>query len=122
MIITFISIQIYFRHYKNNPFVSEERFSDIDFGSSNFYNITGTYKIPAGYKIDVMPTSVALNMDDKSITFKRLMGENDGSIEVNYIISYKRSAFKVTEYQAVHEFYKKMFEMMSDPIVLKKIQ
>ena len=111
-----------FSPLQNNPFVSEERFSDIDFGSSNFYNITGTYKIPAGYKIDVMPTSVALNMDDKSITFKRLMGENDGSIEVNYIISYKRSAFKVTEYQAVHEFYKKMFEMMSDPIVLKKIQ
>ena len=32
----------------NNPFISEQRFSDIDFGCNYLFSINGKYKIPDG--------------------------------------------------------------------------
>jgi hypothetical protein len=103
-----------------NPFLSESRFSDIDYVYLNKYNINGHYKIPVGYKVDVLPRQLLLNMPDKSITFKRVIGEVSGNVVVHYIISFNRAVFLKEEYDALHNFYKKMYEMLNEPIVFKK--
>ncbi len=59
-------------------------------------------------------------MPDKSITFKRIVAEQDGDILVHYTIDYKRSLFLKDEYPSIHDFYKKMYEMLNEQIVLKK--
>jgi len=55
-----------FTPLKLNPFLSENRMTDIDFGYSRNYSINGIYKIPAGYKADALPKSVSMVMPDKS--------------------------------------------------------
>jgi len=107
-----------------NPFLSNERFSDIDFGNCNVYSINGIYKLPAGYKVDVLPQNALLNMYDKSIIFRRIINEDkeDGRLTVSYSITYKRAIYGVSEYKSLWEFYKKMFDMINEPIVLKKVQ
>jgi len=109
-----------FTSLHSNPFLSENRYTDIDFGYRNNYTINGTYKVPAGYKIDAMPKSISMSMPDKSITFKRMVAEQDGSIVIRYSIDYKKSMYFKENYPEFHEFFKKMHEMLNEQVVMKK--
>ncbi|MBS1502197.1 MAG: hypothetical protein JST32_09055, partial [Bacteroidetes bacterium] len=110
-----------FTQIGNNPFLSEKRTPNIDFGYLNNLNIIGNYKIPAGYKADALPKSVKMDMPDQSISFKRFVMEDGGTITVRYNIVYKKSVFFKENYAEIHDFYKKMYEFMDEQVVLKKI-
>jgi len=103
-----------------NPFLSEKRTTDIDFGYNNNYIISGNYKLPAGYKTDALPKSARMDMSDQSIGFKRLVVEQEGVITVRYTISFKKSIMFKENYEEIHEFFKKMYEMLNEQIILKK--
>jgi hypothetical protein len=103
-----------------NPFLSENRYTDIDFGYRDNLTIYGTYKIPAGYKVDALPKSTSMTMPDKSMTFRRVVAEQDGAIVIRYIIDHKQSIYFKENYPDFHEFYKKMYEMLNEQVVLKK--
>jgi hypothetical protein len=109
-----------FTSFTNNPFLSENRQAIIDFGNINSYSIKSFYKTPAGYKIESLPQGVSMSMPDTSISFKRIVGEQDGEIIIRYTIDYKRAIFTADEYPAIRDFYKKMYEMLNEQIVLKK--
>jgi len=104
----------------DNEFLSEHRFTDIDFGYMGGDGVNGVYKIPAGYKTDAMPKSISMAMSDNSILFRRMVAEQDGSIYIRYSLSFKKLLFFKENYQEFHEFFKKMNEMMNEQIVLKK--
>jgi hypothetical protein len=110
-----------FTGFETNPFLSETRVSNIDFGCLYSYSINERFKVPAGYKVDAIPKSVSMQMPDKGIAFKRFAAEEDGAIIIRYVIDYKRRLYKADEYPAIRDFYKKMYEMLNEPIVLKKI-
>lgn len=104
----------------NNEFLSEHRYTDIDFGYMSNDAINGMYKIPSGYKVDAMPKSVNMSMPDNSIVFRRIVGEQDGSVVVRYSLYFKKSLFFKENYPEFHDFFKKMNDMMNEQIVLKK--
>lgn len=103
-----------------NPFLAEKRATDIDFGHRNRYEISGTYKMPAGYKIDAMPKAIRMIMPDQSISFKRFIAEQNGNIVVRYVIIYEKAFYEKEQYPELHEFYKQMQDMLNEQIVLKK--
>ena len=109
-----------FTGFKTNPFLSDERISNIDFGCLYNYSINGRYSLPPGFKTVALPKSVSMQMPDKSITFKRVAAEDDGAIVIHYTIDFKRSLFTKDEYPGIRDFYKKMYEMLNEQIVLKK--
>ena len=109
-----------FTSLKTNPFLSENRMTDIDFGYLQNYAINGVYKIPAGYKTDALPKSVTIVMPDKGVSFNRFVGEQDGSIVIRYRINYAKPLYPKTDYADFHEFFKKMHEMLNEQIILKK--
>ena len=109
-----------FSDLKRNPFLAEKRLTDIDFEYLNSYSIIGIYKLPAGYKIDALPKSANMVMPDKSISFTRLVSEQDGMLSVRYMIDYQKSIYLKENYLDIREFYKKMYEMLNEQIVLKK--
>jgi hypothetical protein len=109
-----------FTGLKTNPFLSESRLTDIYFGFLRNYSINSVYKLPAGYKVDALPKSASMVMPDKSISFKRVVAEQDGAIMVHFIIDYKRTSFNADDYAGIRDFYKKMYEMLNEQIVLKK--
>jgi hypothetical protein len=109
-----------FTDLNKNPFLSENRTTDIDFGYRDNYNVIGVFKLPAGYKIDAMPKSVSMDMSDKSVSFKRMVIEQDGQVMVRLTIDHKKSIFFKEDYPEFHEFCKKMYEMLNEQIVLKK--
>ena len=109
-----------FTSLKTNPFLSETRVTDIDFGYLRNYSINGVYKLPAGYKTDALPKSVTIVMPDKSVSFKRLVAEQDGTIIVRYTINYSRVKYLKEDYPDFHEFFKQMHAMLNEQIILKK--
>ena len=109
-----------FTSLKSNPFLSEHRVTDIDFGYLQNYSINGIYKMPAGYKADALPKSVTIVMPDKSVSFKRFVAEQDGSIVIRYSINYNKAEYSKDTYPDFHEFIKKMHEMLNEQIILKK--
>jgi hypothetical protein len=109
-----------FTDLKTNPFLNENRVTDIDFGYRDNYNITGIFKLPAGYKVDAMPKSISMMIPDKSIIFKRMVAEQDGSIMIRLTIDFKQSMYFKENYAEFHEFCKKMYDMLNEQVVLKK--
>ncbi|MGZ3819268.1 MAG: DUF3857 domain-containing protein [Mucilaginibacter sp.] len=109
-----------FTSLHTNPFLSEKRSSQIDFGYEDNQIIYGRYKLPAGYKIESLPKNATIVMPDKSIRFKRVLEEDSGDIVLHYEISIRKTRFIRSEYPDVHEFYKKMYEMLNEQIILKK--
>lgn len=103
-----------------NPFLSEVRNTDIDFGYRDNLVLSGIYKLPAGYKVDALPKNISLTMPDASITFRRIMTEQDGSISVRYVINHRQSLYLKDTYPDFYQFYKKMYELLNEQIVLKK--
>jgi hypothetical protein len=110
-----------FTSFKKNPFLSETRLADIYFGYRRSYSINNVFKIPAGYKTDALPKSVNMAMPDKSFSFKRFVGEQEGTITIHYTISFNVAKYSNDYYPEFHDFFKKMYEIMNEQIVLKKI-
>jgi hypothetical protein len=110
-----------FNSLGKNPFFSNERFSDIDFGYLDNYAAYGVYKLPAGYKTDAMPKSITIVMPDQSIIFKRTVAEDNGTILVKYVLRHKKAIYFREEYPDLQEFYKKMYDLLGEQIVLKKV-
>ncbi len=109
-----------FTSMRSNPFLAEQRSTDIDFGYPSRNEISGSFKMPAGYKIDALPKSFNMMMPDSSISFKRIIAEQDGYIAVHYIITHAQAQYERKNYDLFREFYKKMHEMLNEQIVLKK--
>jgi hypothetical protein len=109
-----------FTKLKNNPFVSEKRTTDIDMGGCDNITLSGIYKIPAGYAINALPQNINMITPDKGVSFRRIIGQQDGSIAVRYVVTYNKSIFFKENYADLHEFFKKMYEMLNEPVVLKK--
>ncbi|MBB6110322.1 protein of unknown function [Mucilaginibacter lappiensis] len=109
-----------FTNLKTNPFLNENRVTDIDFGYRDNYAITGIFKLPAGYKVDALPKSISMMIPDKSIIFRRIVAEQDGSIMIRLNVDFKQSMYFKENYPEFHEFCKKMYEMLNEQVVLKK--
>jgi hypothetical protein len=110
----------FFALQRTNVFLSENRSTDIDFEYPDSYSINGIFKEPAGYKIDALPKSVSMSMSDKGIIFRRMVAEQAGSLIVRYTVNYNKVLYFKENYLELHEFFKKMTEMMNEPIVFKK--
>ena len=61
-----------------------------------------------------------MSMPDGSITFKRMAVTDNGVVAIRYSIDYKKNIYFKENYAEFYEFYKKMYEMLNEQIVLKK--
>jgi hypothetical protein len=109
-----------FNSMGKNPFFKDERFSDIDFGYLDNYAVYGVYKMPDGYKSEALPKSISVMMPDQSMVFKRTVAEDGGTILVKYVLSHRKTIYFREDYPDIQGFYKKMYELLNEQIVLKK--
>lgn len=105
-----------------NPFVDKRRFSNINFGSKQQLASTVRVIIPAGFKIDALPKSLQITNADRSMIFSReiIKSETSNDLQCRIKFETKKSLFGAENYPDVHAFYKKMFELLNEQIVLKK--
>jgi hypothetical protein len=111
-----------FTGLEENPFTSEQRFSDIFFGANQRYTIIESFIIPDGFAFDEMPKNIKMIMPDTSIVFTRNISVQDDALNMHITLEFKRPVFRVGEYEPFREFYSKLFGMLNEQIVIKKIK
>jgi hypothetical protein len=109
-----------FTDLDKNPFTNFNRTSDIDFGVSRSYGIFGIYEIPENYAVEELPKNMAMIMPDTSIILKRIMQVDGNTLSVRINLDFQRSIYFPAEYEEFKEFYKKLFGILNEQIVLKK--
>ena len=110
----FISFQ------KENPFILENRNSDIDFGCKQKLSLTLTLEIPPAYEIDHLPKSIIVRAPDTSFIFKRIISYDSEQILYSQTFEINQPIFYKEEYAAVQEFFKRAYALMAEEIILKK--
>ena len=112
-----------FTEFYKNEFVSKVRFTDINFVTNNILAYTQVITTPSDFKPETLPKSMTLQMPDKSIVFTRTVNRDAASnqIVIRYRLDFTRFVFVATEYPTIQDFYKKMIDLMNEPLVLKVV-
>lgn len=104
----------------SNPFIAEERISDIEFGYNQEYLIFSSYSIPEGYAFEGLPDNISVIMADTSMVFTRSVQANDNLLNIRVSVDFRRPVYPAAVYPEVAAFYKKMFAKLNEQIVIKK--
>ena len=105
-----------------NPFIADERYSDIFFGANQQYMIIGNFALPAGYSFDELPKNLKMITPDTSIVFTRMASVSENVLNVRYTLEFKHPYYFTDEYEYFREFYKKLFSLLNEQFVFKKKQ
>jgi hypothetical protein len=109
-----------FSDFRINPFTSEARFTSVEFPYPTNYTITGHYTIPPNYTVETLPKSISIKTEDNGIVVRRIVAQEGNIIATRYVVNRLKSFYTKEEYPALKEFYKKLFEVLNEPVVLKK--
>lgn len=110
----------HFAGLNKNPFVAGERLTDIFYGAKQDYSITGLYFLPEAYTMEDLPKNYKLITSDTGIVFKRSSSFNDGMLNVQMTLEFKKPVYSVENYPEVNEFFKKMYAVLNEQFVYKK--
>ncbi|MEP6950759.1 MAG: DUF3857 domain-containing protein [Ginsengibacter sp.] len=118
---SFLTLNL-FTGFDANPFVSDNRFSNINFGYRRTINLNVSIQIPQGYAIDELPKSVKLTNPDKDIIFIRQVqyDKQDNFILCMMKFEFKKSLYDKEQYPIVKEVYKDIFDYLKEPVILKR--
>jgi Domain of Unknown Function with PDB structure (DUF3857) len=105
---------------KDNPFKTEERKYDIDYGATKEEMYQFTLTIPEGFKVEEMPKIMRMQISDGGIKYDYLLAEKENTITVNTKLLIKKTNFFPEQYKELKEFYTKMIAKMGEQIVLTK--
>jgi hypothetical protein len=111
-----------FNDMGKNPFVADSRFSDVFFGAKQSYQIIGNVSIPEGYTFEELPKNVRMVMQDQSLSVTRMVAASGNNINTRIVVDFKRPFYTPEEYPDLKEFYKKMYALLDEQIVIKKTQ
>jgi hypothetical protein len=111
-----------FTGLSENPFLSENRFSNINFGYKQFIQLTFHIKVDSSFTIDALPKSIKLTNGDRDIIYTRSVMSDKEQNELRLFSTFEinQNLYPVSQYDIVREFYKKLFDLLNEQIVLKK--
>lgn len=118
---SFLSLNM-FSGYEENPFILKNRFSNVNFGCNRSTQLNWLIQLPDHQMVDALPSNLKLKNADGSVVFMRELFYDKArkQISARIKIEINKSVFTVDEYPALHEFYKKMIDLMNEQVVLKQ--
>jgi Domain of Unknown Function with PDB structure (DUF3857)/Transglutaminase-like superfamily len=103
-----------------NPFIEENRVMDIDFSFPKSYTVTGSFALADNYIVNELPKNTKMIMPDTSIVLTRMIQKDDNIISFRFTLTFTAPGYNAEGYPYIKEFFKKMYEIMDERIVLKK--
>jgi Domain of Unknown Function with PDB structure (DUF3857) len=103
-----------------NPFIEENRVMPIDFNFPKSYIVTGTYYLPDDFVVNELPKNTRLMMPDTSIILVRKMQQDGNIISFRVTLDLLYADYIVEGYPYIKDFFKKMYAILEERIVLKK--
>ena len=109
-----------FAGLNENPFIKDERKTDIFFGPKQQYLIVGNIFLPDGYQMEELPKNIKLITSDTGIVFERHASYSNGFLYVNISLEFRNPYYTPDSYPEFREFYKKLFELLNEKFVYRK--
>ncbi len=109
-----------FTSMQSNPFLSDNRYSDVFFGTNQSVTILSGISIPEGFVFDELPKNIRYSLEDKSLTISRMLSKSGRRLNARVTIDFKRPYYTPEEYSDLKAFYKKMYDLLDEQIVIKK--
>lgn len=103
-----------------NPFVADNRFSDVFFGTRQLHQIIANVNIPDGYSFEELPKNMRMMLEDQSLVVTRMLAVSGNMLNARITVEFKRPFYTPQEYPDLKEFYKKMYALLDEQIVIKK--
>ena len=103
-----------------NPFVADNRFSDVFFGTVRDFSINANITIPEGYVFEGIPKNTKMILPDTSISFTRASTVFGSQLSVRISLEFKRAYYTREEYHSFREFYKRLFDALNEQYVVRK--
>ena len=107
--------------YKENPFSAAERSYPVEMP----YCIDETYilnmEVPTGYKVDELPKSARVNLNDNEGMFEYLIQQNDNTIQLRCRTKINKATFEPDDYETLRNFFAMVVKKESEQIVFKKM-
>jgi len=107
-------------NFRKNPFNDSLRRTDIDMGSNQSYIMYLHLTIPDDYQIDDLPKNILIRSNDSSMLFKREIIRQGNVLVFRNSFEILRTVFAKEEYPGIREYFKMIYGVVSDKIVLKK--
>lgn len=109
-----------FSGLEKNPFVADQRISDVFFGNTQQHILISNIAIPEGYEFDELPKNVKMIMPDTSIVVTRMSQANNERLSMRITLDFKKPFYSTEEYGGFKEFYKKLFDLLNEQFVIRK--
>jgi hypothetical protein len=106
-----------FTGLEKNPFISSNRFTDINFGYPHFLLVEQTVALLPGTKTE-MPEDISLILQDPDIKlFRQVRKEND-IVKITIMFVQNTTLVPAESYSKIKNFYKQIVDKLNEPIVL----
>jgi len=101
-------------------FISDQRFTDVEFGYTQYFTIISTIRFPETMELEELPKNIKMIMPDTSIVLQRFMQKNENSVSLRITLEIKRPTYYADEYPDFKEFYSQLYDKLNEQIVFKK--
>lgn len=112
-----------FSGMEKNPFIANQRYTDINFGSKKTYSFYINYELDNNLTVDALPRNMTLITEDRSIRYQRILELSSDGRRISGVVKIEilKPNFSAGEYPALKEFYKKMHALIEEPVLVKMI-
>jgi hypothetical protein len=105
---------------RRNPFLAENRRTDIDFGCNQLLTFTFNLSLPPNYQVEFLPKSTIVRAPDSSFVFRRICESDNSAIYITQTFEIKNATFYKEDYPSLQDFFKRIYALMAEEIILKK--
>ena len=102
-----------------NPFSSDRRFTDINFGSPVLMELEEEIELPAGAKTDDLLKDKIVQTSDKSIVLARQIRRDGNTLNIRIHFVQTLTVVPASSYDPLKQFYKMMVDILNEPVVIK---
>ena len=106
--------------FRKNPFIDSIRRTDIDMGSNQSYTMHLHLTIHSDFTIEELPRNILIRSIDSSMLFKREVLRQGNVLVFRNSFDINRTMYSKEEYPGIKEYFKRIYGVISDRIVLKK--
>ena len=107
---------------KENPFKADTRKYPIEKPYASSLNYYLTFMIPKGYKVDELPKSVKLLLNEDEGKFEYLISANEDMVQLQCKLNFNKAVYAPEDYQSIRDFYSIVVKKMNEEIVFKKLK
>ncbi len=103
-----------------NPFLSDKRITDLDFGCNQMFVLNMQIHFPSSFQAENLPKNMTIRAPDSSFFYKVTYTADKENVYMSQLFEIKRAMFSKDEYPGIQDFFKRMYGLMAEEIILKK--